>query len=765
LKVGKIKLIFLIFFSSFSFFTLIAEEEGKPKVIAVEVVGNKNVSESAIIAKVKVRAGQVFSQRLLDEDIKRLYATGFFTDVGVDVRERPEGIVVIFKVKEAPYVEEVSFEGNRVFRAEKLQEWIKTKSGQFLDKWQLKTDIEEIKRRYLEKGYAEVSVDYKLDVDEKTNRAKVRIIINEGGRIKVRRIEIIGNKAFKDKRLLKVMKTRPASWFRSGVYKKEVLEEDLNRIADFYKRHGYLDVKVDKEIEYDKKGRIIIKVKVQEGKQYYVGDVKIVGNKAFPEEELRKVLALKRGSVFSYEGLKEDTKSLQEFYFDKGYIKAHIETIPSVNPETGLVDITYKLDEKEVHYVNKIEIKGNVKTKDVVIRRELKIHPGDKFDGAKIRRSRQRLENLGYFEEIDFDIQPTEEPNKEDLIVRVKEAKTGELSFGAGYSSVDEFIGFIEVKQRNFDITNPPTFTGGGQRISLRAEFGTTRNDYELSFTEPWLFGYPYLFGFDIYQHTRERERDVGYAWDERRRGFAFRFGKELTEYNSLHLRMRFDEIKISDVAEDVSSELKAEAGEKSLHGLRLSFIRDKRDNIFDPHKGYYFNASVEDVGGFMGGDVDFIRYITQVSFYIPLFKKDWVLNLRLRSGIIDTYGDTDRVPLYERFFAGGAYTIRGYDERSVGPRDPVSKDPIGGEAMLIGNAELTFPIYENIRGAVFYDIGNVWAEKDDIGSGGYKSSIGIGLRLKTPIGPIRLDYGYGLDYEEGEESNGKIHFSIGHRF
>ncbi|MDP8234233.1 MAG: outer membrane protein assembly factor BamA [Candidatus Saelkia tenebricola] len=760
----KVKIIFFILglFFVVAFSCSFAQEN--PTILDVKVVGNTNVSESAIIAKIKVRPGQFFSQQLIDEDIKRLYATGFFVDVAVDVREKADGIIVLLHVQEAPYVSEVIINGSRVFREEKLQQWIKTKSGQFLDKWQLKTDLEEIKIRYLEKGYAEVVLDYELEIEKETNKAKVKILVNEGGRTKIRKINISGVEAFKKKRLSKLLKTRTKTWFRSGAYKEDVLKEDLEKIVDFYKRNGYLDVDVDSDFQHDEKGRLLLSININEGKQYKVGDVEIEGIKAFPKEELRGVLKLSRDDIFSYQALKIDTQSLQDFYFDRGYIKAYIETVPTVNPDTGLVDITYQLDEKDIHYVNKIEIKGNVKTKDMVIRRELKLHPGDKFDGNKIKRSRQRLENLGYFEEIDFDVLTTGEENKEDLLVRVKESKTGEFSFGAGYSSVDEFVGFIELSQRNFDIANPPTFTGAGQKIALRTEMGTTRNDYELSFTEPWIFGYPYLFGCDLYQYSRERERDVGYAWDEEKRGFAFRFGKELTEYNSLYLRTRFDKIKISNVADDVSQALQDEAGSKSLHAMKLTFARDKRDNIFDTTQGYYFNVSIENVGGLTGGDVDFIRQTNQFSQYYSL-RENWVLNFRIRSGIIDVYDDTSVIPLYERFFVGGAYSVRGYDERSIGPKDSVkTTDPVGGEAMLVGNIELNFPVYENITGAVFYDVGNVWAKKSDFASSGYKSSVGVGVRLKTPIGPIKLDYGYGLDTDPSDPS-GKLHFSMGHKF
>jgi outer membrane protein insertion porin family len=745
--------------------SVISYAQGK-KILDVQVEGNKNVSGATIISKIKVRPGQVYSQRLIDEDIKRLYETGFFTDIAVDLREKPEGLIVIFKVKETPWIDRIEFKGNRIFRAEKLMEFMKTKPAQFLDKWKLKTDIEEIKRKYLEKGYSNIDIKYQLDVDKNTNKAVINVIINEGIRVSVRKIEFSGNKAVKSKKLLKLMKTRKKRFFfTSGAYKEDVFKDDLDRIKSYYQGKGYLDVSLEPKLNYDKTGRwLYIKILVKEGKQYKVGKLNISGNKAFPTEELLKVLELKKEKPFSYEGLKQDVGKLQDFYFDKGYISAKIETIPVTDPKTGLVDISYKINENEIAYVNKIDIVGNVKTKDVVIRRELRLHPGDKFEGEKLKRSRQRLENLGYFEDINFDVKPTKEPNKDDLLVRVKETKTGEFSFGAGYSSVDEFIGFVELNQRNFDIANPPTFTGGGQRLSLRAEIGTVRKDYDLSFTEPWIFGNPLSFGFDLYQRTRERERDVGYAYDEKRKGGDLRLGKELSEYNRLYLKYRLDKIDISNVEEDASSALKAEEGKKDISGIGIRFVRDKRDSAFVPHKGYIMNLGLENAGGFIGGDVDFIRYTGRFSYFTPL-PKDFILNFRLQSGIIKPYGDTDTVPIYERFFAGGAYTIRGYDERDVGPKDPSSNDPIGGEALLVGNVECTFPIFENVRGALFYDVGNVWADYTDFASGGYRSSIGVGVRLKTPIGPIKLDYGYGLNYPEGESSNGKIHFSMGHRF
>ncbi len=761
MKVIKISLIVVIFMFS----AVVLEAQDMPKILDLHIAGNKNVSESAIIAKIKTRPNQIFSQQMIDEDIKRLYATGFFTDIVVDAKEESEGVIIIFYVKEAPYVDNVAFKGNRIFREDQIKKWIKTTGGQFFDKWQLRTDIEEIKLKYQERGFADVDIDYDVDIDPDNGKTSVVFNVREGTKVRIRKIELAGVESFRKKRILKLLKTRNKTWFRSGVYKEEVFRDDLLKIESFYKREGYLDVKVSDESSSDAKGRLILTIRIDEGKQYKVGEISLEGNSSFPFDQVKEAFSLSKDSIFSYDALKLDTQGLQDFYFNKGYIRAQIETAPAINSETGLVDIRYSVAENDIHYLNKVDIKGNTKTKDIVIRRELKIYPGEQFDGSKIKRSRQRLENLGYFEEIDFDIVATEEENREDLLVRVKESKTGEFSFGAGYSSVDEFIGFVELSQRNFDITNPPTFTGGGQRITLRTEIGTRRNDYDLSFTEPWIFGYPYLFGLDLYQHSRDRASDIGYDWDEKRQGIAFRLGKEISEYNSLFLRMRFDKLDISNVAEDVSDTLKGEAGKKNIYALKLTFARDKRDNIFDPVRGYYFSSSIENAGGFMSGDVDFLRQTNQLSYFMPLGEK-LVLNFRLNSGIIDTQGSTSSVPLYERFFAGGAYSVRGYSERSIGPKDKKkTSDPVGGEALLVGNVELTLPIYENIKGAFFYDVGNVWKDKKDFGSGEYKSSIGCGLRLNTPIGPIKLDYGYPLDSGDNIPSNGKVHFSMGHSF
>jgi outer membrane protein insertion porin family len=739
---------------------------GKKMVKAIEVMGNKTISMATILSKIKTRVGQEYKQSIISDDLKRLYNTGYFSDVRVDRKEQDGGFKVIIFLEEKPIIEDVTFSKTRYIKVKTLSRKIKTKTGKFLDKKSLQDDLKTIKELYIQKGLTSAEVEVETFTDDVTNKISVHFIIREGHRIRISKIHVHGNETFKDKKILRLIKTRPKWFLNSGYYKEDVLEEDMERISLFYEKQGFVDAKADFSIEFLQKGFIDIDVQIEEGKRYYVGNITILGNSIISDKEIvRSMEDIEVGNVFSREKLTLDLSRIRTLYFDRGYIFANVKESTALNPKTGEVEIKVDIKEGGLAYIERINVQGNTRTRDIVIRRELRMQPGDRFDGAKLRRSKERLHNLGYFDDISFDIEDTDTFDRKDLVVQVKEAKTGKFSFGGGFSTVDKVVGFVEIEQRNFDFTNWPTFTGGGQNLTFRAETGSTKNNLLLSFTEPWLYDYPISAGFDAFQTMRDKEKDIGFAYDEKRIGGNLRLGKQFTEYVSGTVMYRNEQITIDNLDDNVSAALAAEEGINTVSSMGFTLKRDSRDSVFNPTKGLVVDGGVDVAGGFLGGDKDFYRIQGKASYYVPLKFKS-VLQFSLRAGMVTEYGDSDTVPIFERFFAGGARTIRGYEERRVGPLDDNTDDPIGGEAMVIANIEYTVPLIDYVKLAAFVDTGNVWAEADDIGRGDFHSGVGLGLRVKTPIGPINLDYGYPLNDEPGEEDrSGKFYFSVSRGF
>ena len=736
-------------------------------VKAVEVEGNKTISIATILSKIKTRVGQEYLETVISDDLKRLYNTGYFSDVRVDRQPQEDGLKLIIYLEEKSIIEEVTFSKTRHIKSRTIQQKIETKVGKFLDKKLLKDDVDTIKELYESKGFTNVEVEVETFVDDVTNKASLHFIIREGQRIRVTKINILGNSAFPDKKIIRVIKTRPKWWFfTSGYLKEDVLAEDMERIKSFYEQKGYIDAEASHSIDPLVKGTMAVNIEISEGKRYSVGSMIISGNEVLSEKEIQRVMEfIQEGNIFSREKLSVDLSHIRTLYFDRGYIFANVIESTSLDPDTGKVEVKIDVEEGDVAYIEKVKIQGNTRTRDIVIRRELNLYPGERFDGTKLRKSKDRLSNLGYFEDVSFDIEDTESYDRKNLLIQVKEAKTGSFSFGGGFSTIDQLVGFIQIEQRNFDFMNWPTFTGAGQYISLRAEAGSTKNNLVLSFTEPWLFDYPISGGFDLFLTEKDKEEDVGRAYDEGHKGGVLRFGKRFGEYVSGGVSYRLEQVKIDNLDTNVSSALQAEAGKNTVSTLGFTLKRDTRDSQFSPTTGFVVGGGFDIAGGALGGDKDFYRVSTNASYYVPLHFKS-VLEFRGRAGWVDSYDDSSSVPIFERFFAGGSTTIRGYEERGVGPLDPGTNDPVGGESMLIANIEYTIPIIEFIKLAVFFDSGNVWGEIEDFGSGGFKSGMGVGARIKTPIGPINLDYGYPLNDEPGEEDrSGKFYFSVSRGF
>jgi outer membrane protein insertion porin family len=763
----------LSFFVSFDLFAQPnAPELGEKEVKAIDIMGNKTASMATLLSKIKTRVGDKYSVNVARDDIKRLYSLGYFDDVRIELESVDGKVKVIFVVAEKPIVEGIVFKGIRRLSKSIVEEAMKTKKGFYLDKQKLRSDLDEIRRVYGRKGYSDTEASYELSLDEANNKVTVTIQISEGLSSRIKKVSVEGNKTFSSAKIISLIKGKPAAWwlFRKGYLDETVLNEDVDRVQSFYRSEGFSDCKVEQKIVKLRPGFYKIVLKIDEGKRYYVGEVTIYGNEAFASQDIKKHLKqIISGYVFSQAALDNDKFNIRSFYMDNGYIFAKVDTSNALNQQTGLVDVSFKLTENEIVYIKFIKIKGNVKTKDLVIRRELRLKPGDRFNGDKLRRSKERLYNLGFFDEqegIDFDIEPTEKKNESNLVVQVKETQTGSFSFGGGYSTVDQFIGFIELEQKNFDWNNFPYFTGGGQDLRFRASVGNITNNFELSFTEPWMFDYPVSFGFDVFKRRHDRDTDVGYGYNEIRTGGDLRLGREFSDYWRADSFYRIEQVKISDIDTSAGTDFLKEEGTNDLNTLGLSATFDSRDNVFEPHKGLVFYNSFECTGGPFGGDKNFTKLWNTSTYYLSM-PKDSVTVFQFRAGAANPFKSSSEVPIYERFYAGGADTIRGYRERKVGPIDTITDDPIGGESVLIGNIEYLYPVWKYVKAAAFIDSGNVWSKVDDIGQGGFKTGIGLGVRVRTPFGPFKLDYGFPLNKEPGEtrKRSGQIHFSFSKGF
>lgn len=740
----------------------LAEEDRKP-VKKIEIKGNRSVNTDLILSRVKTRAGVPFQQSDVDDDLKRLYAMGFFSDVVVDVKDEFDGLVVTFLVAEKPIVKEIVFEGNKKFKEKSLKKKMKVAIGDRLNETQINEDVQAIEDFYRDKGYPNTKVDYSLSVDRQIGHAAVIIRVVEGPRIKIYRVNFVGNQALPTKKLRKVIKTRkPAFFFFGGRFKEEIFEEDKERLIDYYRSQGYIDARIDDvKFDFDKSGtKMTITFYLTEGERYYVGQVVLGGNETFPTEEITKSFKMRTSEVFTPDHLRADVNQIRDYYLARGYVDTVIRPETVLNEKTGKMDILYTIDEQHISYLNEIKVQGNTKTKDIVIRRELAVRPGEVFNGVKIRRSQERLLNLGYFKTVLMDIEPTEEPARKNLLVDVEETKTGEIGFGAGFSSIDNLIGFVELTQKNFDWKNWPTFTGDGQKLRVKAQVGTERQDYTLSWTEPWLFDRPISFGIDLYHRDSRFISDV---YSERRTGGDLRLGKRLTEFIRGDLLYKLERDEIRDVSANASQAIKDEAGVSDVSSLEGALTRDTRNSPIYPSRGMRNTISAEVAGGPLGFDQDFTKYVTRHSLYIAL-PLDLVLRLHAQGGVVDEYDDSEDVPLFERFFLGGANTIRGFDFRDVGPKDEFG-EPVGGESMILGSVELTFPIIEKLRGAVFYDTGNVYPDAWEFELDDLRAGAGVGIRLELPIGPIRLDYGWPIDRDQFQDKEGRFDFNIGYSF
>ena len=762
-------LVFLIFFFVTGFLPVQAQEIIGPikemfKVDAIEITGNRKVEAEAIIEKMNTRQDMVLDNYLLRKDLSRIYEMKYFEEVEAYHKVSDGKNILYFKLKEKPIINKITFEGNDEINDDDLKEQVKTKEFNILDISTLKNDVLLLQKHYEEKGYFLAQARYELS-DNKNGSVDVKFRIKEWDKVRVKRITFLGNKAVTDEELKNFMQTREESYFSfisgSGNFKEMNFQTDVERLKYYYKTRGYLQINVQNPevtASEDKKW-IFITVRMQEGPQFSVNNISFNGELLFSEEEMMEKLKLKSGDIYNEENLRLDIQTLTEMYQDKGYAFANVLRTLEVVPGENKVDVVFSFEKGVIAYFGKIIMKGNTKTRDKVIRRELKVHEGDMYSGSKLRISKENVNRLGFFqpESVIFNtITRKGTDNILDVEISIKERPTGQISLGAGYSTATQ--GFIQasVAQNNF--------RGLGQNINLNLSYSNRQQIYNVGFTEPYFMDTKWTVGGDYYQTVSYFIRSFGYM----KRGADVRVGHPIFDYTRLFLTYRYENNEIRDLI-NAGIDPKVENG--SASSLQASIVRDKRNNIFEPTAGYYTNTSLEYTG--LGGTMRWMKAEVEGRYYRPVWG-DLVLRTRLNGSQL--FKTTEReIPRIERFSMGGARNMRGYSLEDIGPRrsarnTSTGRDEIfnfGGLFSLLGTLEFEHPLVKEagLKWVLFTDAGNVFDKRiGENGNYALRVDYGFGFRWFSPIGVLRFEFGFPLNPRETEKSN-QFNFDIGQLF
>ncbi|HXS69577.1 MAG TPA: outer membrane protein assembly factor BamA [Candidatus Polarisedimenticolia bacterium] len=807
----------------FACLTASAQSSLKVAKIVIQHVGPQTVSDDLIRANIRVKPGDPYLRAAIDEDVRTLYATGQFYDIRVTDQSTPDGVILTYVLQGNPRLVAIKFQGNKKYKDSKLMKKVTSKVGDPLNERKLFTDRQEIEKMYQKAGYPGTTAEYSIAIEELTGRATVTFNIKESPKVKITRVEFVNAQAFSQRQLRKVIKTRKhwmLSWITgSGVFKDDQFDDDKDKLGTFYRDKGYIDFEIkDVQFEHPTPNTLVIRFILYEGRQYKVGSVKFIGNKLFSTgdiaEGIRRAqptgivkkaklgpngLMMDSGDVFTPDGLEKDMQAISDFYGAKGYIDVapfsrnlNVERIP--NTDTGTMDLEFHIDEGQKNYIEKIEIRGNTKTKDRVIRRELAVAPGEVFDMVRVNASKQRLEGLQYFEKVDTRPETTEIEGYKNLIVGVQEKNTGNLTMGAGFSSVDSVVGFAEISQGNFDLFHPPNFTGGGQKFRLRVQLGFERQDYETEFIEPWLFGRKLQLSVDLYRHDLNFQSLEG-LYDEiqtggrigltRALGSDFLIGSAGYTLEDIGILLNGNTVRTNGTTiglppipgrKNIPDALHEQSGYNLVSKFDFSLAYDTRNSVTLPNKGQRTELSTILAGPFPG-DRNYYKLKAVSAWYFKGFFPGHVLEVLGETGVADSYGSTSDVPFYDRYYLGGPDSLRGFRYRSVSPRErpffPApggSKEPIGGDTYWFGSVEYSLPVIQSekengpgLRFAVFYDIGNVMLNPYSYNFTDYLDNWGVGIRLNLPIGPLRLDYGIPIHHDRFNSGSGQFQFNVGY--
>ena len=729
-----------------------AQSEGL--VGSIKIEGNKRVETSTLLYYIKTREGEPLSRSQISKDIEQIYDLGQFKDIRVETRQGSKGLEVVFIVEEIPSIGDVLLYGNTEVEDSAIHEILGFKRGEAFQDHITKEAKEKIKLLYHEKGFflAEVDVVSKKSV---RNLMNIHIRIREGEKIGIKNIRFSGNKKFSADDLRDQMETKAETWIsfidESGIYKKDILKLDVFRLEAYYQDHGYLRARVQEpNINIDQKNKEInISISIEEGSQYRVGKITSKPDDTVSADDILKALQMKSRDVYSLSKVRAGILNISDLYSERGYAYADVNPITKINENSRTVDVSIEVDRGRKVYVGEINVIGNTRTLDNVIRREFRLKEGELFDSVKLKRSKQRINNLQFFEDVKIDTRRGKEPDLIDITTTVTERPTGSVNVGAGFSSNENLMFNAGISQNNF--------MGTGRRIVFSTNLSSRRTDFNLSLTDPRIFDTELLGGVDAFNRKTNY-----YSYKAKNTGAGFRIGKSLSEHDWAGLNYNFANIKVSEVV-TTTSYLKEETRVTSR--ISPTFIRDTRDDFLNPSTGsrHVVRFSLAGLGG-----AKFHKMSYETAHYWPIVGK-LVGMLHGEIAWADGYGD-ENLPIFERYYMGGPKSLRGYTIKNVGPKD-VSGNPLGGNQSLLLNAELQYPFTKGFRGFVFYDRGNLYGGGSNISTtsttwdlGNMRDSIGAGIRFLSPFGPIGFSYGIKLDQATGEES-GEFHFSAGNSF
>ncbi len=727
-----------------------APAETSPLIKMIEIRGNRKISTDTISSKMKSKEGEPFSKNTVQDDIRKLYGIGYFDDIRVEIEAFEGGVKLIYIFMEKPAIIRLDVQGNKELETKNIREKITLTTGAIANLALITDNAKKIVLYYQSEGYWLATV---VPVINKVTDDGIALTfqIAEGPKVSIDKITIEGNTAVSDREIKRTMKTREWWIFSfltgSGVYSEEQIRADLFKIKELYQSKGYIYIAVSEPevvLSPDKKD-LFITISLSEGDQYRVGSIKVKDNTVFSDAELINQIKTTSGLIFDRTALRKDIDKIIDLYMDRGYARADVDPLVDVKKEEKTADITLAVIEGGIFRIGRIDITGNIKTRDKVIRREMRLDEGDIFSKNLLTRSYQRINNLNYFESVDIRPAPKPDTQLMDIDVKVEEKLTGMLSIGGGYSSVDKFMVMGEITQTNL--------FGKGLQLKLKVDLSSRRSNYNISLRDPWFLDKPVSASIGVYNEQLDYT-----DYDKKATGGSITFGTELSEYVGTSINYQIEQVEITNVSDNASSLIRDQIGSKLTSSISPSIWRDSRDNYLDPTSGSK-NALYLTLAG-LGGDNHFWKLGVDSGWFFPVIW-DTTIGLRGRYGCVRGY-NSDEVPLYERFYVGGISTIRGLGFGEGGPVNEEGEKN-GGVQQLIFNAEYIFPLVNEmkLKGVIFFDYGGAFDNSYSLSARNMRRTTGAGVRWMSPLGPLRLEWGYNLDRRENE-GNDKLEFSLG---